>query len=65
MVTAAWRQELQRTPAREDRFFSFVWGSGQWLGYGLRNGEVRGVYCPEHNARRTQRSSEHAVSVAA
>jgi hypothetical protein len=63
VVAAAWAQELGRAPAREDRFFTFVWDGGQWLGYGLRDGGVRGVYCPEHNARRTERSSEPSVGV--
>jgi hypothetical protein len=65
VVAAAWKQALQRSGAREDRFFTFPWNGGQWLGYGLRDGGVRGVYCPEHNARRTQHSSTHRERVAA
>jgi hypothetical protein len=54
-VVAAWAQE--RRSRRGDRFFSFTWDGQMWLGYGLRNGLVRGVYCPEHRAERC----EHAT----
>jgi hypothetical protein len=54
-VVAAWAQE--RRSRRGDRFFSFRWDGQMWLGYGLRNGLVRGVYCPEHRAERC----EHAT----
>ena len=27
-----------------------------WAAYGLKNGLVRGVYCPEHTAEREQRT---------
>ena len=64
VVAAAWQQELRHTNVREDQFFTFTWHGGQWLGYGLRNGDVRGVYCPEHNARRARRSNEGAHSLA-
>jgi hypothetical protein len=63
VASAAWARELERAPAREDRFFSFVWQDGRWLAYGLRDGRVRGVYCPEHSARRAQRTSEPSVQV--
>ncbi|MGO9762023.1 MAG: hypothetical protein ACLP1Q_12270 [Solirubrobacteraceae bacterium] len=52
VVGAAWARELDRAPAREDQFFRFAWRGGEWLAYGLRDGRVRGVYCPEHSARR-------------
>lgn len=65
VVAAAWEQELRRTRAREDQFFTFTWNGGRWLAYGLRDGSIRGVYCPEHSARRAQRSGEHAMGVAA
>jgi hypothetical protein len=61
---AAWAHELERIPAREDQFFRFMWRGGEWLGYGLRDGRVRGVYCPEHSARRTERSFAVSVGVA-
>ncbi|HYB23216.1 MAG TPA: hypothetical protein VED41_05430 [Solirubrobacteraceae bacterium] len=64
VVTAAWAQELRRVGAREDQFFTFPFGGGQWLAYGLRDGRVRGVYCPVHSARRAQRTSEHCLGVA-
>ncbi len=56
VVSAAWARELERAPAREDQFFRFLWRGGEWLAYGLRDGRVRGVYCPEHSARRAERS---------
>jgi hypothetical protein len=60
----AWARALQRTPAYEDRFFRFQWEDGAWLGYGLRDGRVRGVYCPEHSARRAERSCDYSVGTA-
>lgn len=54
---AAWAGQLEHTPAVEDQFFRFMWRGAEWLGYGLRNGGVRGVYCPEHNAQRSERRS--------
>jgi hypothetical protein len=64
VVSAAWARQLQRAPAREDQFFRFAWRDGQWLAYGLRDGRVRGVYCPEHSARRAAYSHEPSASVA-
>lgn len=64
VVSAAWARELERAPAREDQFFRFACHDGEWLGYGLRDGRVRGVYCPEHSARRAERSYEDSVGVA-
>lgn len=60
---AAWARELERAPAREDQFFCFLWRGGEWRAYGLRDGRVRGVYCPQHSARRVERSSERSVAV--
>ena len=66
VARAAWALELERAGACEDRFFRFDWGGGEWLAYGLRDGRVRGVYCPEHSAARAARSSgAEAVGVAA
>ncbi len=59
VVHAAWARELDRAPAHEDQFFRFLWRGGEWLGYGLRDGRVRGVYCPEHSAMRAERSYDH------
>ena len=64
IASAAWAHQRERTPAREDQFFSFMWRGGEWLGYGLRDGRVRGVYCPEHSAMRAQRSSTVTVGMA-
>jgi hypothetical protein len=48
----------------EDQFFHFMWRGGAWLGYGLRDGSVRGVYCPAHSAKRAERPSVRHVGVA-
>jgi len=64
VASTAWARELQHAPAREDQFFRFQWDGGAWLGYGLRDGRVRGVYCPEHSARRAERSCDYSVGVA-
>jgi hypothetical protein len=53
-VIAAWKGELEK--ASGDRFFHFTWGGGEWLAYGLEDGLVRGVYCPDHSAERDERS---------
>jgi hypothetical protein len=63
VVVAAWARE--RTSGRGDRFFKFVWHGGVWLGYGLRNGRVRGVYCPEHSAERAERQTIDRIGPAA
>jgi hypothetical protein len=55
VVAAAWTQELERGGVRGDRLFRFAW-HGVWLAYGLRDGRVRGVYCPSHSAERDERS---------
>jgi hypothetical protein len=57
-VVAAWARELEREGG--DRFFHFYWREGVWLAYGLENGLVRGVYCPEHSAERDERSFSYS-----
>ena len=54
VVIAAWARELEK--ASGERFFHFAWGGGEWLAYGLPDGLVRGVYCPDHSAERDERS---------
>jgi hypothetical protein len=54
VVVAAWARELEN--AAGERFFHFAWGGGEWLAYGLEDGLVRGVYCPDHSAERDGRS---------
>jgi hypothetical protein len=63
-VTAAWSAELERTGVYEDRFFRFAWRDGVWLAFGLRDGRVRGLYCPEHSAERAERTSLDGAGVA-
>ena len=57
VVAAAWATERERCETYGDRFFHFAWGGGVWLAYGLRDGRVRGVYCPSHRWERNERSS--------
>ena len=57
VVIAAWRVELERGDARDECFFYFAWHGDVWLAYGLRGGQVRGVYCPKHRAEREEHSS--------
>ncbi len=64
VVTAAWAHEIERSGAREG-FFRFDWRGGVWLAFGLLDGHVRGVYCPEHSAERAGRSSAPPVGSAA
>jgi hypothetical protein len=56
VVTDAWVRE-RRAGVHGDRFFHFTWHGEVWLGYGLKNGRIRGVYCPEHSAERDQRTT--------
>jgi len=60
-VTAAWQGVLERGEASADGFFRFAWHDGVWLAFGLRDGRVRGVYCPAHSAERDERA--HAADV--
>jgi len=63
VVTSAWANELASPGVSEDQFFRFVWRGGVWLGYGLSDGSVRGVYCPTHSAKRAERSFLRNVAV--
>ena len=60
VVAEAWERERLFGNA-EDRFFRIVWGDHVWLGYGLRDGSVRGVYCPGHRAEREERRFEAGI----
>lgn len=62
VANAAWARELNRG-TREDRIFGFVWRGGEWRAYGLRDGRVRGVYCPEHSARRAARTCDERADL--
>jgi hypothetical protein len=57
VVAAAWCEERRRGGGRGDRFFRFTWEGGTWLAYGLCEGRIRGVYCPDHSAARDERAS--------
>ena len=56
VVAAAWRSELEREDVHVDRFFRLTWQDGVWLAYGLKEGGVRGVYCPSHGVEREEHS---------
>lgn len=67
VVSAAWAGELARSGECSDRLFNFLWRGQEWLGFGLADGEIRGVYCPVHSAQRAanyyaQRSDGRAES---
>lgn len=53
VVATTW---LSQTEHENERFFCVPWKGGTWLAYGLRDGEVRGVYCPTHCAEREARA---------
>jgi hypothetical protein len=55
VAAAAWSRE-QEAAGEEDRFFHFAWRGEVWLGYGVASAGVRGVYCPAHDAERSERS---------
>ncbi len=54
VMRAAWRRELEGGRSF-DGFFHFAWLDQVWLGYGLADGGVCGVYCPAHRAQREER----------
>jgi hypothetical protein len=60
-VVRAWHREMQ-LKGIEQGFFHFSWRSGVWLGYGLPDGGVRGVYCPTHSAERESRGVGERVA---
>lgn len=62
VVHAAWNRESERAGVRRDGFFHFSWDEHVWLAFGLADGCVRGVYCPEHAAERDSRCFTHAAS---
>ncbi len=64
VVMAAWASVLAHGGEPGDRFFRFVWRDGVWLGFGLQNGRVRGVYRPEHSAARAERCAVPDLGVA-
>jgi hypothetical protein len=54
VVLKAWQREMQLKGTVEG-FFYFAWRSGVWLAFGVRDGGVRGVYCPTHCSERNSR----------
>jgi hypothetical protein len=58
---AAWSRQL--ADGCEEGFFRFAWQEEVWLGYGLRDGSLKGVYCPGHSAERDRRMQQARTSV--
>jgi hypothetical protein len=56
LVTKAWQRE-RHLKGVDEGFFYFSWRHGVWLGYGLPDGRVRGVYCPTHCSERDARGA--------
>ena len=56
VVGEEWRRELERGWTQGEAFFRLTWENEEWLGYGHRDGTVKGVYCPAHAAERDQRA---------
>jgi hypothetical protein len=56
IVDTAWRRRQGR--GFQEGFFRFAWHDEVWVGYGLQDGSVRGVYCPTHSAERDRRAHE-------
>lgn len=63
VVIKAWHREIQLKGTVEG-FYYFSWRSGVWLAYGLRDGRVRGVYCPTHCVDRDSRETQGEGSAA-
>jgi hypothetical protein len=57
VVVKAWHREIQLKGTVEG-FFYFSWRHGVWLAYGVREGGVRGVYCPTHCHQRNSRETQ-------
>jgi hypothetical protein len=60
VVTDAWARQ-QRAGVRGDQFFHFTWRAEVWLAFGLSDGRIRGVYCPEHCSERDQRTVDQVA----
>jgi hypothetical protein len=60
VVNVAWSRQLEA--GGEEGFFRFAWQDEVWLAYGLKDGRVRGVYCPGHSAERDRRLQGARVS---
>jgi hypothetical protein len=57
VVAKAWQREMQLKGTIEG-FFYFSWRTGVWLGFGLKDGGVRGIYCPTHCSERDSREAQ-------
>lgn len=64
VVAAAWERE-RLFGNTQDRFFHVMWRDEVWLAYGLGDGTVRGVCCPEHRAEREERSFDLGIAAEA
>ncbi|MFZ1155766.1 MAG: hypothetical protein WAN93_12775, partial [Solirubrobacteraceae bacterium] len=57
VVVKAWQREMQLKGTVEG-FFYFSWRNGVWLGFGVKDGAVRGIYCPTHCSERDSRDAQ-------
>jgi hypothetical protein len=57
VVVKAWQREMQLKGTVEG-FFYFSWRNGVWLGFGIKDGTVRGIYCPTHCSERDSRDAQ-------
>ena len=64
VVVEAWQRE-RSFGFCADRFFRVFWRDEVWLAYGIADGTVRGVHCPDHRAEREERSFELGIAVEA
>jgi hypothetical protein len=63
VVVKAWQRDMQLKGTVEG-FFYFAWRSGVWLAFGLKDGRVRGVYCPTHCSERDSRETQEELRTA-
>jgi hypothetical protein len=61
VVIDAWERERSFGNG-DDRFFRVFWRDEVWLAYGITDGSVRGVRCPEHRAAREGRAFDLCIA---
>lgn len=60
VAVEAWERECMFGHVA-DRFFRVLWRDEVWLAYGVADGTVRGVYCPDHRAEREERAFDLGI----
>lgn len=64
VVIEAWERE-RAFGNFQDRLFRIFWRDQVWLAYGIADGSVRGVRCPQHRAAREERSLHPVIATEA